>query len=253
MAQTAALLKTLKQALKGAGYTYQDVSQHLGMSEANVKRLFATQRVTLQRLEQICALMQFELSDLFALYDESRQRISSLTLEQEKELVSDVKLLLVAVSVRNHLSFEDIITHYQISEAECIRCLARLDRLKIIDLLPNNRIKLLIDEYFNWLPHGPIERFFQQQIQTQFLKSNFSKERELRLFEFGLLGDSSTQVMINKLKALTVEFTDLHRQDLNLPLDKRFNQGLLVAIRPWDLEVFKPFLSSLSGEVEKNE
>jgi DNA-binding Xre family transcriptional regulator len=251
--QTAALLKTLKRALKGAGFTYQDVAQHMGMSEANVKRLFATQRVTLQRLEQICGLMQLELSDLFELYDESRQRISNLTQEQEKELVSDAKLLLVAVSVRNHLSYQDIIAHYKISETECIRCLARLDRLKIIDLLPNNRIKLLIDEYFNWLPHGPIERFFQQQIQAQFLKSNFSKERELRLFEFGLLGDSSTQVMINKLKALAVEFTDLHRQDLNLPLEKRYNQGLLMAIRPWDLEVFKPFLSSLSGKAEKTE
>jgi DNA-binding Xre family transcriptional regulator len=253
MAQTAALLKTLKQALKAAGFTYQHVAQHLGMSEANVKRLFATQRVTLQRLEQICGLMQLDLSDLFALYDESRQRISNLTQEQERELVSDARLLLVAVSVRNHLSYEDIITHYQISEAECIRCLARLDRLKIIDLLPNNRIKLLIDEYFNWLPHGPIERFFQQQIQAQFLKSNFSKERELRLFEFGLLGDSSTQMMINKLKALAVEFTDLHRQDLKMPLEKRYNQGLLVAIRPWDLEVFKPFLSSLTGKVKTNE
>lgn len=253
MAQTTALLKTLKQALKDACLTYQDVAHHLGMSEANVKRLFATQRVTLDRLEQICGLMQLDLSDLFELYNESRQRISNLTQEQEKELVSDAKLLLVAVSVRNHLSYEDIIKHYQISEAECIRCLARLDRLKIIDLLPNNRIKLLIDEYFNWLPHGPIERFFQQQIQTQFLKSNFSKDRELRLFEFGLLGDSSTQVMINKLKALTVEFTDLHRQDLNLPLEKRYNQGLLVAIRPWDLDAFKPFLSSLTGKVEVDE
>ncbi|MBT4862302.1 MAG: helix-turn-helix transcriptional regulator, partial [Gammaproteobacteria bacterium] len=124
MDQTRALIKTLKQALKESSYTYADVAKQLDMSEANVKRLFATQRFTLQRLEQICKLVQMELSDLFELYNASRLRIFSLSLEQEKQLVSDTKLLLVAVSVRNHLSFEDIITHYQISETECIHYLA---------------------------------------------------------------------------------------------------------------------------------
>ncbi|MBT4862479.1 MAG: hypothetical protein HON46_16930 [Gammaproteobacteria bacterium] len=158
--------------------------------------------------------------------------------------MSDTKLLLVAVSVRNHLSFEDIITHYQISETECIHYLAQLDHLKIIDLLPGNRIKLLINENFNWLPHGPIEIFFQQQIQNQFLKANFNKEQDCRLFQFALLGDASTQIMLNKIRGLAQEFTELHRQDLKLPLNKRYNQGLLIAMRPWDLDVFKPLMGN---------
>lgn len=244
MAQITALIKTLKQELKKSRLTYSDIASRLDMSEANVKRLFATQRFTLQRLEDICQLIQLELSDLFELYEQSRQRITRLNLQQEQELVSDTKLLLVAVSVRNHLSFEDIIDHYQISETECIRYLARLDRLKIIDLLPDNRIKLLIDEHFSWIPDGPIEKFYQQQIQQQFLKSRFKKELDCRLFQFGLLGDASTRVMINKLKSLALEFTELHRQDLGLPLEKRYNLGLLMAIRPWDLDAFKPLISN---------
>lgn len=243
MAQTTALIKTLKQALKKSRYTYADIARHLNMSEANVKRLFATRRFTLQRLEEICQLMQMELSDLFALYEESRLRIMNLNLQQEQELVSDAKLLLVAVSVRNHLGYQDIVSRYQISETECIRYLARLDRLKIINLLPGNRIKLLIDEHFSWLPNGPIERFFQQQIQHQFLQSRFSKQLDLRLFQFGLLTEASCQLMINKIKALALEFTELHRQDLTQPLDKRYNLGLLMAIRPWDLDAFRPLLN----------
>lgn len=243
MAQTAALIDTLKQALKKSRFTYSDVAAELEMSEANVKRLFATQRFTLQRLEQICQLIQLELSDLFILYEESRHKITGLNLQQEQELVSNTKLLLVAVSVRNHLSFEDITTHYQISDTECIQHLAKLDRLKIIDLLPGNRIKLLVDEHFSWIPDGPIEQFFQQQIQNQFLKSRFRQELELRQFQFGLLSETSIQLMKNKLKALTIEFNELHRRDLNLPLTKRHSLGLLVAIRPWELEVFKPLIN----------
>ena len=240
MAQTAALIDTLKQALKSHRLTYAQIATKLDMSEANIKRMFAAKRFTLNRLEEICQLMQMELSDLFQLYEESRQQITQLTLEQEKELVSDDKLLLVAVSVRNRLSFNDIINNYQISETECIRYLAMLDKLKIIDLLPNNRIKLRIDDDFRWLPNGPIDRFFEQQIKNQFLKSRFKGDLEQRLFLFGLLGDSSTQIIMNKMQSLAKEFTDLHRQDAKLPLEKRHNIGFMLAMRPWDLEIFEP-------------
>ena len=240
MAQTAALIETLKHALKSHHLTYAEVACKLGMSEANVKRMFASKRFTLERLEDVCNLMKMELTDLFQLYEESRQRITQLTLEQEEELVRNTKLLLVAVSVRNRLAFDDIISNYQVSKTECIRALAKLDKLKIIDLLPNNRIKLRIDEDFRWLPNGPIERFFEKQIQGQFLKSRFGDELEQRLFLFGLLGDASAQVMINKMQSLAKEFTELHRQDAHLPLEKRHNIGFMLALRPWELEVFQP-------------
>jgi len=242
MAQITELVKTLKIALKSHNLTYAEVARRLNMSEANVKRLFISKRFTLQRLEDICQLMQMELTDLFLLYQESRQRINQLTLEQEKELVKDEKLLLVAVSVRNHLSFNDIISNYHITDIECIRCLAKLDKLMIIDLLPNNRIKLRIDEDFHWIANGPIEGFFEKKIQAHFLKSGFRGELAHRRFLFGLLGDSSTRILLKKMHNLTKEFADLHRQDAHLPLEKRHSIGFMMAMRPWELEVFKPLL-----------
>ncbi len=242
MAQTAELIKTLKKSLKSHNLTYAEVARKLDMSEANIKRLFVSKRFTLQRLEDIFRLMQMELTDLFQIYQESRQRISQLTLEQEKELVKDEKLLLVAVSVRNHLTFNEIISNYLIAETDCIRCLAKLDKLMIIDLLPNNRIKLRIDEDFRWISHGPIEAFFEKKIQKQFLQSGFRKELEHRRFLFGLLGDSSTRRLLSKIHNLTIEFADLHRQDAHLPLEKRHSIGFMMAMRPWELEVFKPLI-----------
>jgi DNA-binding Lrp family transcriptional regulator len=242
MAQTPALIDILKQSLKTHRLTYADIASRLEMSEANVKRMFAKKRFSMHRFEQICELMQMEMSDLFVLYEASRQRINQLTEQQERELVGDEKLLLVAVSVRNQLSFEQIVEHYQISATECIQYLAKLDRLKIIDLLPDNRIKLRIDEHFSWLPGGPIERFFEREIQRQFLKSRFKGELEQRQFHFGLLGDTSSQIMIEKLESLAHEFTELHKRDLHLPLHKRHNQGLMLAMRPWHLDVFDPLV-----------
>jgi len=242
MTQTSALIDTLKKALKTHQLTYARVAKKLDMSEANIKRMFASKRFSLDRLEEICQLMQMELSDLFQLYEESRHHINQLSLQQEKELVANEKLLLIAVSVRNRLSFDDMISNYEISETECIRYLAKLDKLKIIDLLPNNRIKLRIDDGFSWLKNGPIEQFFEKQIQSQFLKSTFNGDCEKRKFLFGLLGDSSIQIIMNKINALSNEFSELHRQDASLPLNTRHNVGFMLAVRPWELEKFQPFL-----------
>ena len=222
--------------------TYADVGRRLNMSEANVKRMFATRRFSLDRLEQVCRLMRMDLTDLVQLYEQSRQRITQLTLEQEEELVKDRQLLLVAVAVRNRLSVTEILGNYRISETDCIRCLARLDRLKIIDLLPQNRIKLRIDEDFRWRPNGPIERFYEKQVQAQFLKSSFGKALEQRLFVFGLLEEGSIEVMQTKMQELSREFIELHRQDTRLPLEKRHTVGFMLALRPWDAEVFQPFM-----------
>ena len=240
MVQVQAVVDTLKQALKASSLTYADVARGLDMSEANIKRMFASRRFSLDRLEAICDLMHMDLTDLFQLVDKSRQRISQLLEEQERELVADVKLLLVAVSVRNHMSYEEIIHNYRITETECIHYLAQLDRLNIIELLPHNRIRLLVDENFSWRPNGPIEQFFEREVQSQFLKSGFNSAGSLRVFIPGLLSERSQQAISRKLLALGKEFTELHRQDCDLPLGKRRSIGLLLAIREWEFAAFRP-------------
>ncbi|VAX10376.1 hypothetical protein MNBD_GAMMA26-157 [hydrothermal vent metagenome] len=240
MAQSEALIDTLKQCLKAHHLTYAEVALRLTMSEANIKRMFASKRFTLTRLEAVCQLMEMELTDLVELYEESRLRITQLSIEQEQELVGDTKLLLVAVCARNRLSFREILENYQIEATECIHALAKLDRLKILDLLPGNRIKLRIDEDFHWIPNGPIEHFFEQQVQGHFLRSCFNAEQEQRLFLFGLLSETSVAVMSHKLQLLVKEFGDLYRRDAMLPLSKRQNFGLFLAFRPWELQIFEP-------------
>lgn len=236
MSQSSLLVDILKKTLKSRHLTYADIGRALDMSEANVKRQFASKRFTLERLEAICHVMDMELVDLFQLLEDSRQRITHLTLEQEQELVKDIHLLLVAIAVRNHLRFVDIVAQYDLSETECIQYLARLDRLKLIDLLPNNRIKLRIAEDFRWLPDGPIERYFETQVQTPFLQSRFNGDAEQRLFLHGLLSDASVQQLQNKLQLLAKEFTELLRQDVSLPLSKRHAIGFLLAMRPWRVQ-----------------
>ena len=56
MAQVSSLIETLKKQLKAHGKTYADVAAALDLSEASVKRLFAEESFTLQRLSLVCNL-----------------------------------------------------------------------------------------------------------------------------------------------------------------------------------------------------
>ncbi len=49
MSQSAALVATLKQALRAQGKTYVDVAEALDLSVASVKRLFAQNSFSLER------------------------------------------------------------------------------------------------------------------------------------------------------------------------------------------------------------
>ncbi|MGH8635443.1 MAG: helix-turn-helix domain-containing protein, partial [Burkholderiales bacterium] len=129
MATSAGLVDVLKRELRTRGITYAQVARKLGLSEASVKRMFSRKDFSLKRLDQVCQLTSSEFSDLArALYQEE-SLISQLTPEQEKEIVSDRKLFLVAVCVLNHVGFDQITSLYDVSKAECIQLLARLDRL----------------------------------------------------------------------------------------------------------------------------
>ena len=69
------------------------VARALDLSEASVKRLFASKTFTLPRLEQVYELLNLEVSDLIHQMKKNIELTHQLTLEQETELASDVKLL----------------------------------------------------------------------------------------------------------------------------------------------------------------
>ncbi|WP_156497928.1 helix-turn-helix transcriptional regulator, partial [Oleiphilus sp. HI0043] len=109
MSQSAALVKALKKCLKINDVKYADVADALNLSEASVKRLFSEESFSLKRLDQICEFLGIEISDLVEMVRQSDQ-IRSLTIEQEKEIIDDLPLLIVANSALNRWSFEDILS-----------------------------------------------------------------------------------------------------------------------------------------------
>ena len=244
MAQISPLLSTLKKALKAHGLTYADVASSLGMAEASVKRLFSEQTISLQRLEQICQIMELEISDLVQMMNEQQPRLRHLTVEQEQEIAQDLVLLLMTVLVLNRWTLQDIMALYNFNENECIQKLARLDKLKIIELLPKNKIKLLVATNFSWRDNGPIQQFFQEKIAQEYFATQFKNEGECLVVLNGMLSKQSSGEFQRKRKKLAREFDDLNNEDAALPFEQRNGVTVVMAARNWRYGLFTPLLRS---------
>jgi DNA-binding Xre family transcriptional regulator len=238
MPQAALLVDVLKKALRERGLTYAGVAKGLGLSESSIKRTFSQETMSLDRLESICALMELEIADLLDLTRAAEGRVTELQEEVEKTLVSDPKLLLVAVLAINHWSAAAMLETYRFSEAELVGMLTQLDRLGIIDLLPGNRIKVRLARNFTWRKGGPIQRFFEERVQEQFFGSAFLDRGEIRVMVQGSLSAKSNELLQQRVRKLAEEFDALTEEDRSLDRGLREGTTLVIAMRPWEFSQF---------------
>ena len=232
------LVSTLKRRLKIQGMTYRDLGKAMGLSEPSVKRLFASGRFSLERIVEISNLLGFTLAELAHEAAVTEQRVHHLSEAQEKELVADEKLLLVAVCALNQWEVKDIVGAYSLSEADCIQRLVRLDRLRLITLLPGNRIRLNIARDFDWRPQGPIRQWFRSQGLNDFLRSDFAQKDEMLSFSHAMLTDAAFEKIQAELRKLRQRLSELHEESTSAPRSKRHGMGLLLAMREWEVGAF---------------
>lgn len=242
--QITPLIATIKKQLKIRGLNYCDLATHLAVSEVTVKRIFSQHSISLKRLEKICELLDMTFLQLVNQANHSaNNQPSVLSHIQERELAEHPLLLVYFYLIINGWSAASIEKQYNVGKIEGIKLLTTLDKLRLIELLPSNRVRLLTSRYINWLPNGPVRKLHEAHVKTEFLKANFNKENECFQFQFGELSMASREIITRKLKKLTTEFHELVDLDLNLPPNQKFSVGFLAATRPWVFSLIRQYKS----------
>lgn len=234
MNEISQIIATIKRQLKAQGMTYRDVAQALELSEPSVKRLLGNQRMSLDRLSQISALLGFSLAELAQSAAAATPALRSLSRDQEARLVADRKLLLVAVCALNHWSAAEIVAAYQITQAECVQRLLTLDDMGLVSLLPGDRIRLRVMRDFHWLPDGPIRAFFMQEGLHDFLDSRFAQRDQTLEFTHAMLTSTALEQLRMEMHRLRARLALLHDESAAAPLAQRQGIGMLLAAREWE-------------------
>ncbi len=238
MTESQRLVATLKRLLKSQGHTYRAVAKAIGLSEPSVKRMFSKGTFTLDRLVQLASLLGMTVGEIAAQAEQAAPGIRTLTEAQERELTAEPGLLLVAACVLNGWTPAEITATYKFSKVECLKRLLKLDRLGLIALLPGDRVRLNVARDFDWLPHGPIERFFRKQEKDDFLDADFTGDGESFYFVFGMLTSDGKARLRAQLEKVRDEFAELHRESLAAPFARRSGACMLVAQRDWEPRTF---------------
>lgn len=238
MAHAITLVDTLKRLLKARGIKYSDLATRIQMSEASVKRMFSQKSFTLQRLDEVLVAAGISFDELSEAL-EGPSLITNLTLQQEREIISDPKLLVVAVSAMNGYGFEAIVHEYAMDAAEVTRHLLKLDRIGFLELLPNNRVKLLIARDFHWLADGPIQTWFRSEAAGDFLNSSFGGPLESMQLVNLMLTTQSINALRERLKQVATDFAQQHQHESRLPMHDKHAVSMMVAARPWIPQAFK--------------
>ncbi len=238
MSTTADLVVTLKKELKHAQMTYADLARALGMAESSVKRMLAKGDMPLSRIDAICRALKLDFADLARKVADNQPLLAELTQAQERAVVANKKLLLVAICVLSQWTLEQITTAYRITQAEAIGCLAQLDRIGIIELRPLNRYRLKLAKTFRWRPHGPVMEFFRDEVVLDYYAGGFDGPGEGLLLVHGEVSRGLAPAFMERLQRVAQDFAQQHLADQKLPQTEREGYTLVLGMRRWEFAAF---------------
>ena len=231
------LLQGIKATLRSRGITYRALAQKLEVSEATVKRDLSRGGFSLRRLDDICRVLQLGVADLIQ-PPGLRTLVTELTEAQERALVANPKMLVITYLLSNDWRFQDIVSGFQMEEAELVSILLKLDELRIVEFQPPHRVRKLTARNFTWRTDGPVHEFFIRRFVPEFFASSFAGEGEAFRFIAGSLSASSAAQFHSSLEQLAVQFERLAREDARLPHADRPGTCAILALRTWRLYDF---------------
>ncbi|ODU59522.1 MAG: transcriptional regulator [Comamonadaceae bacterium SCN 68-20] len=238
MSTTADLVTALKKELKAAQMTYADLAQAIGMAESSVKRMLAKGDMPLSRIDAICRALKLDFADLARRVADSQPLLQELSAEQERAVVADKKLLLMAICVLSQWTLEQVLATYRLTEAEGVKYLAQLDRIGIIELRPGNRYRLKLAKTFRWRPHGPVMDYFREHALLDYFAGGFDGPGEGVLLVHGSIGRSLAPAFMERMQRVAQDFAQQHLADQRQPEAQREGYTLLLAMRSWEFEAF---------------
>ena len=244
MAVSVDLIDALKRCLRAQELTYRELAARIRMSEAAVKRMFSRRAMSLQRLEQICEVLDVGLAELSAEASRGRKAMAQLSEAQEQALVDDPRLLMALFLTLNRWREDDVMGHFGFTTAQWTGLLVKLDRLGIIELMPGNRGRALTARNFRWRADGPMERYFRHTLLTDYFADPFDGEQDALLLLSGSLSIDGVKQLRQRLEEVAREFDALLARDATLPAEDRVGVSLVLAQKPWLLQLFNPYRRS---------
>ena len=135
------------------------------------------------------------------------------------------------------MTVAEIIEEFRLTKAECIQYLTRLDQLRMIDLLPDNHIRIRISQDFDFLPDGPlIDLARNRKVVDEFLKKDAPGKYPPMIVLRGHLSNDAIKQFQVYLRRLKRQLAELHEESFDTPMEERHSFATIILQREWEPE-----------------
>lgn len=233
------LLAELKRLLKDRNIRYCDIAEQLGVSETTIKRKLTGHGLSVSVLESVCAIAGIRLIDLAELAARrSDTKAHALSIEQEQGLADAPFTAFIFLLLRYDWTPREIQQEFDLDEPGIFLHLRHLEKLRLIDLFPGNRVRLLTVRHPQWIPGGPLRGAVDDAMRRHFEAMDFHDPQSLWQLETVKLSHGSIDQLRQMMAALSQRMRELATDDRSLPAGQTAWYSMLYMARLTDPRIF---------------
>jgi hypothetical protein len=230
------ILQVLKKVLKAHDLRYQDVADRLNVSKITVARHLSGHGLTLEVVEQLCGVVNLRLGDIMDMVNNSRREtITMLSQEQEEGLQESPFTAVILILLQSGWTYSQLQDEFKVSDIEINKHLIKLDKLKLIELHPFNRVKILISKSLIGKRDGPIQKMFDSYIKNVISNIYFGADTTNYRYTYHRLSQRSIIKVVRMFDDAMRTVEQLAAEDRDLPHEITSWQSLLFVAHPIEL------------------
>lgn len=154
-----AVLEVLKEAIKAKGFTYARLGREIGVSEVTIKRILSSgQGCTLERLFEICEQIGISFLEVTALAKKEEEVDHFLTPAQEVYFANNLTHYAIFKELYGGATSDEVMRSWKVSASEIFKILRALEKLELIDVLPENRMRKRVRGNIRMAHRGPLAK-----------------------------------------------------------------------------------------------
>ncbi len=223
MSNLKSLKDFIKFKLKERQMTYKDLAKALNVSEVTVKRWLSSADISLRTLEQIGQILEFDLFGLLKSDFAKRSNYKYYTESQEQFLASHPLAFFIFIKLAFNFKVAEILAMAQISEAILLKQIKLLEKARLLERWPGDKIKFKLKGIFRAQSDGPLMKKYHPLIASGLMK-HFSGSKYRQRIEYPEFPDCSlfrpTELYLSRSSAFNLT------QELNQTLGKYARLGV---------------------------
>ena len=229
-------LQIIKNKAKSLGLTQSELATKLGVSLPTIKRWYGGGTITLESLQLVVNEVGLTLAEVFSSLEQSTAKTFHYTKEQERFLSEHPDYLAYFDNLLRGLNPSQIQKKFRMSERKSIQYLSKLDKLKLIEWLPKNKIKLLVNGEPTWRVGGELDARLRNDIFKNFIEKEQRSDAHFFLHDY--LPEDRNEIA-RKIQEL-IEFAKRANSRAQFRIDDSQPVGFYVSLQSfrWDMDKY---------------